>query len=127
MPMRVLIAALLCCMSVASSADELIIARLFASPDLNGARLRMPKLAPDGARVTFLRASSDDQHRYDLWAYDIATQHEQMLIDTRALVADAGQPSAAALARSERQRTAGDSGITQYRWAPDGRSLLFTQ
>ena len=124
--MRVVIAALLLCASFCAGADELTIARIFASPDLNGPRLRMPKIAPDGSRVTFLRAARDDQHRYDLWEFDVATQREQRLVDSSALAADAGKPSAQALARSERARTAGNSGVTLYRWAPDAHSLLFT-
>lgn len=124
--MRAAIASLLFCASLTATAEELTIARVFASPDLNGPRLRMPKIAPDGTRVTFLRAAADDQHRYDLWEYDIATRREQRLVDANVLAADAGKPSAQALARSERQRTAGNTGVTLYRWAPDARSLLFT-
>jgi dipeptidyl-peptidase 4 len=124
--MRAAIASLLLCFCLPIAADELSIARLFASPDLNGPRLRSPKIAPDGSRVTFLRGAVDDQHRFDLWQYDVASKREQLLVDTRTLAADVGKPSAAAQARSERERTAGNTGISQYRWAPDGRSLLFT-
>jgi len=124
--MRIMFACLFVVCACVARAEELTIARIFASPDLNGPRLRQPKIAPDGTRVTFLRAASDDQHRYDLWQYDVATQREQRLVDASTLAAGAGKPSAQALARSERERTAGNSGVTQYRWSADARSLLFT-
>src|SRR6202020_695983 len=107
-------------------AAELSIARIFANPDLNGPRLKSPQIAPDGSRVTFLRGGADDQHRMDLWEYDVAARSERLLGDTRTLPAGAAARPAAALARRERERTAGNTGIAQYRWAPDSHSLLFT-
>ena len=121
-----LLCACLSCANPRAHADELTIARLFASPDLNGPRLRMPRIAPDGTRVTFLRAAADDQHRFDLWQYEVATQREQRLVDAGTLGGAADKQSAESQSRSERQRTAGNSGVTQYRWSADGRSLLFT-
>lgn len=126
-PARLILLAAAGAASLAANADELTIARVFASPDLSGARLRAPKISPDGKHVTFLRGAPQDQHRFDLWEYDIATQQERRLVDASSLEVDAGAPSAAVQARSERERTAGDSGVTHYRWAPDSRSLLFTE
>lgn len=126
--MRFAVAVLLALAGATSAAaDELTIARVFASPDLSGPRLRMPQISPDGRHVTFLRGAADDQHRLDLWEYDVAARQERKLVDAGGLQSDAGKPSAASLARSERARTAGDSGVAHYRWAPDSRSLLFTQ
>jgi dipeptidyl-peptidase-4 len=128
--MRFVSVALLALVSLAAgtvAADELSIARIFASPDLSGARPRAQKISPDGKHVTFLRSAPDDQHRFDLWEYDIAAQRERKLVDASQLEVDAGKPSAAAQARSERERTAGNSGVMHYRWAPDSRSLLFTE
>jgi len=103
--MRAVLALLLLCACLPCAiprvhADELTIARLFASPDLNGPRLRMPRIAPDGTRVTFLRAAADDQHRFDLWQYEVATQREQRLVDASTLGADADKQSAESQARS---------------------------
>ena len=125
--MRLIALLLLAFASTAVAADELTIARIFASPDLSGQHPRAPKISPDGKHVTFLRSASDDQHRFDLWDYDVDAQRERKLVDAARLEVDAGKPSAAALARSERERTAGNSGVTHYRWAPDSRSLLFTE
>src|SRR4051794_7332186 len=100
---------LLALASASSCADELTIARIFASPDLSGARPRSPKISPDGQHVTFLRSAADDQHRFDLWDYDVAAQRERKLVDAAQLTVDAGKPSAAAQARSERERSAGNS------------------
>jgi dipeptidyl-peptidase 4 len=124
--MRVAIALLSLCASLTAMADELTIARIFASPDLNGTIPRQIKIAPDASRVTFLRGAADDQHRLDLWQYDIASQSEHLLVDARSLGEDANKQSAIALARRERERTAGNTGIVSYRWAPDSKSLLFT-
>jgi dipeptidyl-peptidase 4 len=125
--MRVALALVLFCTSLTTmAADELSIARIFASPDLNGASPRAMQIAPDASRVTFLRGAADDQHRMDLWEYDIAAHQEHLLVDTRELGKDDGQPSAVALARRERERSAGNTGIAHYRWAPDSRSLLLT-
>jgi len=125
--MRFIVVLLLACASGAACAEDLSIARIFASPDLNGPRPRAAKIAPDGTRVAFLRGAADDHHRLDLWLYDVSARREQKLIDAAELGKDSGKPSAAALARSERERTAGDSGVTHYRWAPDGKRLLFTE
>jgi dipeptidyl-peptidase 4 len=124
--MRIMLALLALCANLTAMADELSIARIFASPDLNGTNPRLLQISPDAAHVTFLRGSIDDQHRLDLWEYDVAARHERLLVDTRTLNQDAGKASAATLARRERERTAGNSGISHYRWAPDSHSLLFT-
>ncbi|HZP65533.1 MAG TPA: DPP IV N-terminal domain-containing protein [Rudaea sp.] len=124
--MRVVMGMLLVCMGTAAMADELTIARMFANPNLNGPSARQLEIAPDGSRVTFLRGAADDQHRLDLWEFDVASKRERRLVDARTLEAEAGAPSAAALARRERERTAGDTGVSHHRWAPDSRSLLFT-
>ena len=53
--------------SGAVMADELTLERLFSSPDLAGASMRVVKVSPDGERVTFLRGKADNKDRFDLW------------------------------------------------------------
>lgn len=124
--MRIVLGLLALCANLMAMADELSISRIFASPDLNGPSPRLVQISPDAVHVTFLRGRADDQHRLDLWEYDVAAKHERLLIDTRSLAQDAGKASAAGLARRERERTDGNTGIAHYRWAQDSRSLLFT-
>lgn len=122
--MRFLLLALALAASAAVHAERLSVERIFADPDLNGASPRGLKLAPDGRRVTFLRGRADDQNQLDLWQYEIASGRTERLVDSLALAAG-GELSDAEKARRERARTAGLKGILDYRWAPDGKKLLF--
>jgi dipeptidyl-peptidase 4 len=109
----------------ATSAEELTVARIFAAPDLNGSSLRAPQIAPGGRRVTFLQGKPDNKDQLDLWEYDVASGATRMLVDSRSLVPAEGQLSAEEEQRRERQRMSSLSGIVEYLFAPDGRSLLF--
>ncbi len=106
-------------------ADELTLERLFSSPDLAGASMRVVKVSPDGERVTFLRGKADNKDRYDLWEYNIADKKTRLLVDSDVLQPQQTELSDEEKARRERQRLAGLSGIIEYDWSPDGRSLLF--
>jgi dipeptidyl-peptidase-4 len=103
--------------------QDLTLERLFASPSLSGSTPRLPKLSPDGRLVTLLRNRPDDSTRYDLWAVDSTTGASRMLVDSTRFGTDA-QLSEEEMMRRERARIAGSKGIVDYRWAPDGRSLL---
>ncbi|MFC0676545.1 DPP IV N-terminal domain-containing protein [Lysobacter korlensis] len=92
---------------------------------LSGPSLLKPKIAPDGSRVTFLRGKPDDKNRLDLWAYDIATGRSAMLVDSNDVLPGVEVLSDEEKARRERQRIAALSGIVDYQWAPDAKSLLF--
>jgi dipeptidyl-peptidase-4 len=105
-------------------ADELTVERIFADPNLSGPILRGLKVAPDGARVTFLRGRDDDQNRQDLWEYHIESGRTRRLVDSDAL-GGSGALSAEEQARRERQRIAALAGIVDYVFAPDGSALLF--
>ncbi len=122
--MRALLFAVAMTCSSFAMAEKLTIDRIWSDPDLNGPAPRGLKLAPDGARVTFLRGRQDDQNQLDLWQYDIASAHTRLLVDSTAL----GEPaelSDAEAARRERARIAGLKGIVGYRFAQDGRKILF--
>lgn len=92
---------------------------------LSGPSLMKAKVAPDGGRVTFLRGKDTNKNRLDLWAYDIATGRTAKLVDADDILPGDEVLSDAEKARRERQRIAALSGIVDYQWAPDSRSLLF--
>ena len=108
----------------APAAARLTIDRLFAAPDLGGAVLRGARFSPDGRRVTYLQGKADTRDRLDLWAYDIATRQNRLLVDSATLVADEGRLSPEEEARRERARTVALSGIVDYEFAADSRLLL---
>jgi dipeptidyl-peptidase-4 len=127
--MRALLAAAIFASSAAAAAattgaEELTLARIYAAPDLNGPAPRALKLAPDGSRVTFLRAKASDPNQLDLWEYHIGSGRTRLLVDS-ALLAPKTELSAEEKARRERARIANFSGIVEYQFAPDGSALLF--
>jgi len=107
----------------AAQARELTLERLFASPSLSGPSPRLPKLSPDGRLATLLRNRENEKDRYDLWAIDTSTGAARMLVDSTRFGTGA-QLSEEEMMRRERARIAGVRGIVDYRWSPDGRSLL---
>ncbi len=123
------VAALLLAASVGvtgvARADEgrpLTLEAVYGSPDLSGPRPRALKLSPDGHYATLLKPRADDRQRYDLWAIDVETGAERMLVDSEKL---GGRPiSEEEKMRRERLRIAGTRGIVSYDWGPDGRALL---
>lgn len=102
----------------------LTIERIFAAPDLSGASLRAARLSPDGRYVAYLRGSEQNKDRLDLWAYDIQAKKHTLLVDAARLVPQERPLSAEEEARRERQRTSSLSGILEYEFAPDSRSIL---
>ena len=81
------------------------------------------QLSPDGELLTFLRARPDDSDRYDLWAMDIASGAERMLVDSKK-VGTGAELSEQEKMQRERQRIGGRSGIVSYEWSPNGKSIL---
>jgi dipeptidyl-peptidase-4 len=117
-------AAVAVAVAATAHAERLTIERLFTDPALTGVSPRALEYAPDGSRVTFLKPRVDDSERYDLWEYHIADDKTRMLVDSEALVDGEEALSDEEKARRERQRIYG-SGIMEYVWAEDARSLLF--
>jgi dipeptidyl-peptidase-4 len=123
--MRISVLLMLLGLAMNAHAEPLTIARLFAEPPLSGPAPRLLKLAPDGARVTFLRGRDDDQNRLDLWEYRIADGSTRRLVDADLLAPGAETLSDEEKARRERARIAAFSGIVEYFHAPDGGAILF--
>ena len=83
------------------SAEKLTLERLLGDPALSGAAPRTLKVAPDGARVTFLRGKADNQAQLDLWEYDVASGKTRLLVDSKLLAPQGEQLSDAEKARRE--------------------------
>lgn len=107
------------------TAGKLTLDAIAGDAPLSGPSLEKPAIAPDGSRVTFLRGKADNRNRLDLWAFDVASGKTELLVDSDVILPGAEVLSDEEKARRERQRTAALSGIVEYQWAPDGRSLLF--
>jgi dipeptidyl-peptidase-4 len=109
----------------AAQAGKLTLEAITGTAPLSGPTLMKAQVAPDGSRVTFLRGKDSDRNRLDLWEYDIASGQTRMLVDSTVVLPGTEVLSDAEKARRERQRIASLSGIVDYQWAPDARSLLF--
>ncbi|MGQ0799605.1 MAG: S9 family peptidase [Pseudomarimonas sp.] len=92
---------------------------------LSGPTLTQPKIAPDGARVTFLRGKDADRYQLDLWEYHVASGETRLLVDSKVVLPGVEVLSDEEKARRERQRIAALAGIVDYHWAPDAKRLLF--
>ena len=113
-----------CLSMLSAAAEELSIERLYAAPDLSGPRLLKVQLAPDGRRITYLRAAADDRDRFDLWQYEADSGRASLLLDARNLSPAPALLTPEEQARRERQRIASLHGIVDYALAADGRRLL---
>ncbi|WP_261793101.1 DPP IV N-terminal domain-containing protein, partial [Pseudoxanthomonas taiwanensis] len=111
--------------TAAPAGEKLTLEAITGSAPLSGPTLMKPKVSPDGARVTFLRGKENDRNRLDLWEYDVASGQTRMLVDSSVVLPGEEVLSEAEKARRERQRIASLSGIVDYQWSPDGKSLLF--
>jgi len=102
----------------------LTIERFFGAPDLSGASLRSSQISPDGRFVAYLKGSDQNKDRLDLWAYDIREKRHSLLVDAVRLVPQEFVISAEEEARRERQRTSSLSGILEYQFSSDSKSIL---
>ncbi|WP_313271346.1 S9 family peptidase [Stenotrophomonas sp.] len=106
-------------------AEKLTLEAITGNAPLSGPTLMKPKVAPDGSRVTFLRGKDSDRNQLDLWEYDIASGQTRLLVDSKVVLPGTETLSDAEKARRERQRIAAFSGIVDYQWSPDAKTLLF--
>ncbi|MBD9535932.1 S9 family peptidase [Stenotrophomonas sp. STM01] len=117
--------AMMCAMPAVAQAEKLTLEAITGKAPLTGPTLMKPKVAPDGSRVTFLRGKDSDRNQLDLWEYDIASGQTRLLVDSKVVLPGEETLSDAEKARRERQRIAALSGIVDYQWSPDAKSLLF--
>ena len=106
-------------------AEKLTLEAITGPAALSGPTLMKPKIAPDGSRVTFLRGKDSDRNQLDLWEYDIASGQTRLLVDSKVVLPGDETLRDEEQARRERQRIAAMSGIVDYQWSPDGKTLLF--
>jgi dipeptidyl-peptidase 4 len=108
-----------------AGAAQLTIERIFGDPDISGPTPRSVQVSPDGRRVGLLRGRANDRHQLDFWSYDVTDRALKLRVDSKQL-APVEHLSVEERARRERERTADFHGIVDYKWAPDGRHVLFT-
>ncbi|MBG0565411.1 S9 family peptidase [Actinoplanes aureus] len=83
-------------------------------------------VSPDGSRVLFLRTRGGEDPVGNLWAYEVATGQERLLVDAAVLGGDAAAPlSEREKARRERARDR-SAGIGSYATDADVRTAVFT-
>jgi dipeptidyl-peptidase-4 len=119
-----LLAAALAMTTTIAAAEELPIARVFAPPALNGPVARGVQISPDGTLVTYLKPEPNDQNAFDLWARPVKGRAERMLIEGAKVEPKDAVLSEAEKSRRERQRIAGDHGVTDYKWDETGDQIL---
>lgn len=121
----ILLAAGFAALSSVVTADELTIDRMVGSPSLDGPKVAGLKISPDGERVTFLKGKDEDFRVQDLWEFHIASGETRLLVDSSDLLGGEDEVlSEVEKARRERQRITA-SGIVDYHYSKDGKSLLF--
>ncbi|QKS00906.1 prolyl oligopeptidase family serine peptidase [Sphingomonas sp. CL5.1] len=104
--------------------QALTLERVFASPDLSGPQPQALRLSPDGSLLTLVRNRADERTRYDLWAIDTRTGAERMLVDSRQVGSGAALSEAEKMQRERDRSKTGKTGVLDYDWSPDSRSLL---
>lgn len=107
-----------------AKAEELPVARVFAAPALNGPTPRGVELSPDGKLVTYLKPEPEDQTTFDLWALPVAGGEPRRLVEGSKIEPKGATLTEAEKGRRERQRIAGDHGVTSYEWDEKGEAIL---
>ena len=105
-------------------AHELPIARVFAAPALNGPVPRGVQISADGAWVTYLKPEPADQTTFDLWARPVKGGKETLLVEGSKVEPSDTVLSEVEKSRRERERTAGDHGVIDYKWDEVGAQIL---
>ncbi len=117
-------ASLLALATTVTTAEELPIARVFAAPALNGPVPRGVQISPDGVLVTYLKPEAGDQTTFDLWERPVKGGQETLLVEGSKVEPKDTVLSEVEKSRRERERTAGDHGVTDYKWDESGAQIL---
>ena len=117
-------ATLLAIASTVTSADELPITRVFAAPALNGPVPKGVQIAPDGVLVTYLKPEPEDQTTFDLWERPVKGGKETLLVEGSKVEPKDTVLSEVEKSRRERERTAGEHGVIDYKWDGVGTQIL---
>jgi dipeptidyl-peptidase-4 len=108
----------------AGTPATLTLERVFASPDLAGDQPQALRLSPDGTLLTSVRPREDERNRFDLWAMDTRTGASRMLVDSKKIGSGAELSEAEKMQRERDRSKTGKTGILDYDWSPDGKSIL---
>lgn len=108
----------------AVAAGGLTIKQITENGNLSGSVPSELKFSPDGARVTFLRGSPENQRVLDLWEYNIADKTARLLVKASDITGGTEQLSEEERGRRERMRIT-KLGIVDFSWSKDGKKLLF--
>jgi len=104
-------------------AKALTIERIWGDPALSGPAPRALRFAPDGQSVTFLKPKDSNARVLDLWAADLGSGEQRLLLDGAKLGGDETALSEAEKARRERRRIS-ESGVVEYSWDAVGKRIL---
>jgi dipeptidyl-peptidase-4 len=107
-----------------AASDKLTPEIIHGAASLSGASVRGAGVSPDGSLVTFLKGRPDASATLDLWAIELATGAERLLVSSTTLVGEEGELSEEEKNRRERQRIY-DGGIIDYKWDKQGKQILF--
>lgn len=104
-----------------SSAKNLTVERIFSEPSLSGNLTEGIEWAPDGKRLSYLEAGAGKSAGLEIWTMDAATGQRKVLVNAETLES---------VAQPEKEKAIQATGLGRveernYRWSPDGRSLLF--
>lgn len=122
---RFLVIILVVCSSGALWAQrrqELIVERLFARPSLSGIAVSAVSWAPTGKHVAYLRADAGGG-AHEVWLYDATAKRTARFLGADELFAGEEHISPEEQMLRERTRST-RSGISNYFWAPDGKSIF---
>jgi dipeptidyl-peptidase 4 len=110
--------------TTAAKPGELTVTRIFAEPSLSGQVMRSIVWAPDSKRLSYLETNgSGRKARAELWAMDVATGHQSLLISGEKL------ETALAVPRSKQSQATGTGphALLQHQWMPAGDALLLEE
>ena len=101
----------------------LTIEGIFSGGGLTGRMPTQLRWSPDGTRLSYILRG--DEGRRDLWVIDVKTGEKRVLVSYEQLSNLAPSPEQATTDERERTRLTRYA-VAAYRWAPDGKAILFT-